>query len=344
MKINEIEGLKLPQKRDEQFLKINFEPLFSHKFKKSKRLKVKGYEEKKETSEYSSILFDITKKLDGKQTYISIDEDTVKPLMLVFIMDEEDTAFTNSLHVHVKKGVKAKIVDIISDRCQRSAFVVNRLLSIEEGADVEYLKLQDVGGTNSCIYNVQIEQGEGSTLDFTNLDYGDGFIVNSYYNDISHKKVDYRLNGLAKLLNKAKCSNIIRTVHNERKSISEINYKNTLQDSSRGVLKVMSVVNKEAPFTKAFQNCHNILLSDDAVIHAQPHLEIFIDELEASHGVTTGSLDKDQLLYLQSRGISKKKAYEILLTAFEKEVIESIKDEKLKDVARRYSRNDYVQG
>ncbi len=342
MKINEIENLTLPQKREEQFLKIDFNSLFSQEFKKAERLEVKNFDTQKETYEYSSILFDITKKLDGIQKHITISEDTKKPLMLVFVMDDDDMVFTNSLHIHVKKGVKARIVDIISDKCNRSFISANRLLTLEENADVEYLKLQDVDNTNSCLYNVQIEQGENSHLDFTNLDYGDGFIVNSYYNEINHKKVDYSLNGLAKLLKNAKCSNIIKTIHNERESISEINYKNTLQDKSRGVLKVMSVVNEKAVFTKAFQNCHNILLSDDAVIHSQPHLEIFIDELEASHGVTTGSLDKDQLLYLQSRGIKKEKAYDMVLTAFEKEVIESIRDDKLKDVARRYSRNDYV--
>ncbi len=344
MKIKEVEGLTLPKKREEQFLKIDFKPLFSQEFKKAERLGVKNLEIRDDDYQYGSILFDIAKKIDGIQKKITISEDIKKPYMIVHVMDEDDILFTNSFHVHIKKGVRARIVDIISDKCNRSAIIANRLLTIEEGADVEYLKLQDVDEGNSCLYNVQIEQGENSRLDFTNLDYGDGFIVNSYYNEINHKNINYRLNGLAKLLNNAKCSNIIKTVHNARKSISEINYKNTLQQKSRGVLKVMSVVNHEALFTKAFQNCHNILLSDDAVIHSQPHLEIYIDELEASHGVTTGSLDKDQLLYLQSRGISKQKAHEMLLTAFEKEVIESIKDEKLKDVARRYSRNDYVQG
>lgn len=342
MKIEEIEGLTLPQKHQEEFLKIDFKPLFSKEFEKVERLGIKNLETKEESYHYGSVLFDIAQKIDGLQKCITISEDTQKPLMIVHVMDGNDMLFTNSLHVHVKKGVKARIVDIISDECSGSAMVVNRLLTMEEGAEVEYLKLQDVNEDNSCIYNVQMEQKHSSKLDFTNLDYGDGFIVNSYFNDINDKNVDYRLNGLAKLLHNAKCSNIIKTVHNAQNSTSEINYKNTLQHKSKGVLKVMSVVNHEALFSKAFQNCHNILLSDDAVIYAQPHLEIFIDELEASHGVTTGSLDKEQLLYLQSRGISKQKAYEMLLTAFEKEVIESVQDEKLRDVARRYSRSDYV--
>lgn len=343
MRIDNIVGLTLPKKDQEEFLKIDFKSLFSNEFKKVERLEIKNLQTKDDDYEYGSILFDIAKHIDAEQKLLTISENTEKPIMIVHVIDEDDILFTNSLHVHIKKGVKARFVDIVADDCKNSAMVINRLITLEEGADLEYLKLQDINDSNWCVYNVQIDQGSNSRVDFTNLEYGNGFNVNTYINEINQTNVHYTLNGLAKLRDNAKCSNLIKTVHNAQGSISEINYKNTLQDRSKGVLKVMSVVNHEALFTKAFQNCHNILLSDDAVIYAQPHLEIYIDELEASHGVTTGSLDKEQLLYLQSRGISKEKSYEMLLTAFEKEVVETIKDEKLKDVARRYSRSDYVQ-
>ena len=103
-----------------------------------------------------------------------------------------------------------------------------------------------------------------------------------------------------------------------------------------------SIVNESALFSKAFQNCNTILLSDEATIFAQPHLEIFIDELQASHGTTTGSLDKEQLLYLQSRGISKDKAYEMLLSAFENKIVDNIKDEIIKEFVQNYKRDKYV--
>ena len=79
-----------------------------------------------------------------------------------------------------------------------------------------------------------------------------------------------------------------------------------------------------------------------AIIFAQPFLEIFIDELEASHGTTTGTLNKDQLLYLQSRGISKEQSYEILLEAFENSIKDNIKDEKVKQFIEEYKKESYV--
>jgi Fe-S cluster assembly protein SufD len=59
---------------------------------------------------------------------------------------------------------------------------------------------------------------------------------------------------------------------------------------------------------------------------AKPQLEIYIDELEASHGATTGQLDEKQLFYLQSRGISGQEAKKMLVIAFANTLIEKVKD------------------
>ena len=132
------------------------------------------------------------------------------------------------------------------------------------------------------------------------------------------------------------------SINNAKNSLSNINYKHSLKDSSKAVLKAKSIVNETAIGTKAFQNTNTILLSDDAVIFAQPHLEIYIDELEASHGATTGTLDKEQLLYLEARGIPKKLAYDMLLKAFEEKIAHNIKDEIIKEFIKTYKREKYV--
>ena len=204
------------------------------------------------------------------------------------------------------------------------------------------LKVQDINESNSFIFNSNIEQNNSSNIDFTNFEYGNGFILNNFINNINSEKITYNLNGLVKLKDDTTCSNLIKTVHNAQSSISDINYKHSLKDSSKAVFKAKSLVNETALFTKAFQNTNTILLSDDAVIFAQPHLEINIDELEASHGATTGTLDKEQLLYLESRGIPKELAYDILLKAFEEKIANNIKDEIIKEFIETYERSKYV--
>jgi len=93
-------------------------------------------------------------------------------------------------------------------------------------------------------------------------------------------------------------------------------------------------VEHAAKWTKAHQNSKAILLDERAYMAAKPQLEIYIDELEASHGSTTGQLDEKQLFYLRSRGIDKIEARKMLVIAFANTLIEQVKDLRHQDIIK----------
>lgn len=344
MRLNSIEGLILPNKKDEEFLKINFDPLFAYDFKEHKKyeLEIDGLKTIDDENSYESLLFDITKSLDKTQKVIKINKSNTNTIYIVHKINEDETFFTNSVIIEVEKDVHAKVVEVFVNSSKNSAYCVNRNFEIASNASLEYVKIQDFNASNSLIFNALIKQEESSNVDFTNFEYGDGFILNNFINNINNKNITYNLNGLVKLNNDASCSNLIKTVHIEKSSLSNINYKHSLKDSSKAIFKAKSRVLETALYSKAFQNTDTILLSDDATIFAQPHLEIYIDELEASHGATTGTLSKEQLLYLQSRGISEALAYEMLLNAFEEKIVNNIKDESIKEFVKSFKKDLYV--
>jgi len=343
MQIANLKDLKLPQKKDEEFLKIDFSSLFSYDFKNIKASQFNlDLKVQKDTNSYDNVLFEITKNLDTNQKVLTINEDTKKPIILIHTLNENETVFTNSLKIEIKDSINAQIIEIFNSNSTNSAFFVNRDLNIGKNANLEYVKIQDIVLQNSIIFSLKTLQNDNSNVELTNFEFGDGFIVNSFENVINAQDVNYELNGLLKLQNKANSSTLVKTIHNNKNSKSSINYKNSLKDQSRAVVKIKSIVNKEALYSKAFQNCNSILLSDDATIFAQPHLEIYIDELEASHGTTTGSLNKEQLLYLCARGIAKDKAYNMLLNAFESSIKNNLKNEKIKEFIDKYKRESYV--
>jgi len=344
MRIDEIKNLKLPQKRDEEFLKINFEPLFSYDFKNTKTLEfdIMGLKTIKDENSYESVLFNITKSLDENQKILIIDKNIAEPIFIIHKIKEDETLFSNSLKIEVKENIKAQVVEVFVNNSKNSAFSVNRKINLEKYASLEYVKIQDINSSNSMIFANSVTQEKESNLQISNFEFGNGFVVNSFENIINEEFINYELNGLTKLSNDSTTVTLVKTIHNEKNSMSSINYKNSLKDSSKAVVKIKSIVNETAAFSKAFQNCNTILLSDDATIFAQPHLEILIDELEANHGTTTGTLDKEQLLYLCSRGIKKEKAYEILLEAFESTIKSNIKNEIIKEFIENYKREKYV--
>lgn len=130
-------------------------------------------------------------------------------------------------------------------------------------------------------------------------------------------------------LNKdSKRGTVSQIVHKGEHSTSKQQAKNILDGNSRGIFDALIRVEHSAKYTKAEQNSKAILLHEGAYMAAKPQLEIYIDELEASHGATTGQLNEKQLFYLQSRGISYVEARKILVIAFANTLIETVKDSR----------------
>ena len=80
-------------------------------------------------------------------------------------------------------------------------------------------------------------------------------------------------------------------------------------------------------------NTANLLLSDDARINIKPELEIYSEEVTASHGATIGQLDDRSLFYLRSRGLSEADALALLKFGFAAEPLEQIQNDAIKDWA-----------
>jgi Fe-S cluster assembly protein SufD len=107
--------------------------------------------------------------------------------------------------------------------------------------------------------------------------------------------------------------------------------KFVLDDSAHGRFIGDLKIAPDAQKTEAHQTNRNLVLSEDAEMRTQPQLEIYADDVQATHGASTGQLDETALFYMQQRGIDKEKARQLLVGAFMKEVIEAIGDEALRE-------------
>ena len=73
------------------------------------------------------------------------------------------------------------------------------------------------------------------------------------------------------------------------------------------------------------------MLSDESEVDVKPELEIFADDVKCSHGSTCGEIDKEQMFYLRSRGITEEDAKNILIDAFLEEPMSCIDNTYIKD-------------
>ena len=91
------------------------------------------------------------------------------------------------------------------------------------------------------------------------------------------------------------------------------------------------IVAQDAQRTEAYQENHNILLSDGAKVDTKPQLEIYADDVKCSHGATIGRLNEEEQFYMRSRGISLEDARVLQMISFIAPVLENIPDESQRE-------------
>ena len=94
------------------------------------------------------------------------------------------------------------------------------------------------------------------------------------------------------------------------------------------------VVAPGAQKTEAYQENHNIVLTQEAKVVTKPQLEIYADDVKCSHGATVGQLNADELFYMRSRGIPEAEARTLQMLSFLSPVIPAGREEEIESAVR----------
>jgi len=94
------------------------------------------------------------------------------------------------------------------------------------------------------------------------------------------------------------------------------------------------VVAPDAQKTEAYQENHNIVLTQEAKVVTKPQLEIYADDVKCSHGATVGQLNADELFYMRSRGIPEAEARTLQMLSFLSPVIPAGREEEIESAVR----------
>ena len=134
------------------------------------------------------------------------------------------------------------------------------------------------------------------------------------------------LYGLAYVRGDEKVETETHVLHSVGGGESKQLFKFVLADRAQGGFYGELRIAKDAQKTRTEQVNRNLLLSREAQMRTRPQLEIYADDVQASHGATTGQLDESALFYMQQRGISRTDAYRMLVAAFLKDVLDTLSD------------------
>jgi Fe-S cluster assembly protein SufD len=118
-----------------------------------------------------------------------------------------------------------------------------------------------------------------------------------------------------------------RQDHQAPHTFSDILCKTALMDDSRSIFSGLIRVEENAQLTDAYQTNRNLVIGPNAEANALPGLEILANDVKCSHGATSGTIDEEQLFYLQTRGIPRTAAQQLLTLGFFEEILDEIPSE-----------------
>jgi Fe-S cluster assembly protein SufD len=119
--------------------------------------------------------------------------------------------------------------------------------------------------------------------------------------------------------------------HAAEDATSDLAFRGVLAERATAVWRGMINVDPGAQRTDAFQDCRNLLLSDEARADAIPGLEIEADDVACTHAAAIAQVDKDQLFYLRSRGLPEQAAKRLVIEGFLQALVERLAEGPVRD-------------
>ncbi|MFL2889427.1 MAG: Fe-S cluster assembly protein SufD [Pelagibacteraceae bacterium] len=311
------------------------------KYEKESNIKVEKYSKKLTKYDISkSSLINLNNALstDGYSLEILNQYKFNKPLIIYnfFSNNVKNKIINNTNFIEIKNNSSLEIIEYHSDISQSNFFYNNKTI----------IKV----GKNSTLkkYNLQGCKSNGFYYKFidTSIDENSNYENFIFTSGVKFNKIDENIciNG-----EKANCtiqSALLLDLNSHQEIKTEVKHlkpncssyqkiKNVLKDNSKGAYQGKIFVKEIAQKTDAYQLSKALILSEKAEFNAKPELEIYADDVKCSHGSTSGNMNEDSIFYLMTRGLSRKKAKELLTKAFLNEVIDNLENFEIKKLIEK---------
>lgn len=232
--------------------------------------------------------------------------------------------------IKVEKNCNAEVI-LHHLSIGNSASFNSNVINIELAQDAK-INLYHCQAMNNNAYlnnSIFVNQEKSTEFNYFGLEYGSQLSRVDLEIDFNQEHSQCGLYGLyiTKGQQHIDHHNVVR--HKARKCRSKEDFRGMLHDQSRAVFNGKIVFERDAQKSETQQINKNLLLSDSAEINTKPELEIYADDVKASHGATIGQLDKQAIYYMKTRGIDEESAKTLLLDGFANEFLQKLPNEQL---------------
>ena len=280
---------------------------------------------------------------DGVFIYLPPNTVIEKPLQILSIQNSEVPMMMQP-RMHLFAGKHSQIQLVSTSSIQNTGHVCNPSFefSIEENAKVSLYQLNhQLPAEHWQLESVRARIKRDSQFNAVHFTNGSETVRCDYKTVLTGENGEVNLSGLSLMRDNREAHTNILIDHQAPHCRSNQLFKSVLDGTSRSSFEGKIFVHQAAQKTDAFQLNNNLLLSDTANAFSKPNLEIFADDVKASHGATIGQLDNEHMFYLRTRGYSEREAQKILVKGFYLEIIDQIQDKCIHDFVLKEISKDW---
>lgn len=260
-----------------------------------------------------------------------------------------NAAFNSGIFIHIPRNlILEKPIHIVSSLSIDGASTISRNVIVTEESSkasiVQELYAPKCSHQQAYLELLNVSVGQNSQLDGTTLQVMDNSAVNfstrksniaqdgkiNWYLGLfgamlSRYRVEYYLNGTGATVNDSEVvfgnndqsfDLSTNVTHEKPATEGKVIEKSILKDNSKSLFKGMIRIKEQASKSNSYLSGRSILLDKGAKSESIPGLEIFTNDVRATHSASVAQIDEEQIFYLQTRCLSREESERIIVEGF----------------------------
>ena len=263
---------------------------------------------------------------------IKIEKTKTGTLYLDFNFNEENHDLIENIEIDANTKSKTTIyIKYMSDdnfECYHNGII---RVNAKANSKTNIVVVNMLNNKSNNLLSIENNLEENARVDYTIVDFGGKTSITNYYSNIKENGSKANINTIyLGAENQVFDINYIAELFGENTE-TNIEVQGALKDEARKNFKGTIDFKKGSKKAKGDENEFCMLLSDKAKSKALPMLLCTEEDVEGNHSSAAGKIEDDKLFYIMSRGLSEKDAMKLIVKAKFNKILETIKDEELKE-------------
>src|SRR3954471_10204791 len=261
---------------------------------------------------------------DGSFVYVPRNVAVEAPIVLSTVQEQAGTALHWPALVVLEEGAQAEVWHESRSADADTDGVLNGVVELVVGqnARLRFVDAQDVS-EKSWVFGAQrATVARDGSLDWITLGFGSANGKVFQETQLAGPGAHGTVTGAYASRGRQHLDFDTLQEHAAPDTTSDLAFRGILADRSSAVWRGMIKVDPGAQRTDAFQESRNLLLSKKAHADAIPGLEILANDVRCTHAAAVAQIDREQLFYLRSHGLSEAEAQRLVIEGFLQALVE----------------------